>query len=161
MLWDYLWAVRCSLWWGGGDISWLVSKVASMLRGQEDGGGGLPQTSQTAQSPTNTQVEHTSLRLTLNGSQVSITSKNIQQCTTIVIKWWIWKEHCWWLWHFSSIKVRIWYEIKVGDQVDAGVSSMKPLSCFVGLGNRSARDKQPVIACPEVTRNKELCCYGI
>ena len=44
-----------------------------MLRGQEDGGGGLPQTSQTAQSPTNTQVEHTSLRLTLNGSQVSIT----------------------------------------------------------------------------------------
>ena len=49
-----------------------------MLRGQEDGGGGLPQTSQTAQSPTNTQVEHTSLRLKLNGTQVSITSKNIQ-----------------------------------------------------------------------------------
>ena len=24
------------------------------------------------------------------------------------------------------------------------------MSCFVGLGNRSARDKQPVIACPEV-----------
>ncbi len=32
----------------------------------------------------------------------------------------------------------------------AGVLSIKPLSCFVGLGNRSARDKQPIIACPEV-----------
>ena len=36
----------------------------------------------------------------------------------------------------------------------AGALSIKPLSCFVGLGNRSARDKQPVIACPEVHVHK-------
>jgi len=29
---------------------------------------------------------------------------------------------------------------------------VNPLSCFVGLGNRSARDRQPVIACPEVMK---------
>lgn len=30
------------------------------------------------------------------------------------------------------------------------IAGVHPLHCFVGLGNRSARDKQPVIACPEV-----------
>ena len=28
------------------------------------------------------------------------------------------------------------------------VAGVQSLSCFVGLGNRSARDKQPVVFCP-------------
>merc|ERR1711976_263135 len=34
------------------------------------------------------------------------------------------------------------------------------LSCFVGLGNRSARDKQPIIACPEEKRYVCVKMYG-
>merc|ERR1711976_447056 len=34
------------------------------------------------------------------------------------------------------------------------------LSCFVGLGNRSARDRQPVIACPEEKRYICVKLYG-
>jgi len=44
--------------------------------------------------------------------------------------------------------------------IDKGVLSIKPLSCFVGLGNRSARDKQPIIACPEEKRYVCVKMYG-
>jgi len=44
--------------------------------------------------------------------------------------------------------------------IDKGALSIKPLSCFVGLGNRSARDKQPVIACPEEKRYVCVKMYG-
>ena len=35
------------------------------------------------------------------------------------------------------------------------------LSCFVGLGNTSERDKQPVISCPEVRRSGVGECIAL